>query len=210
MKTRIIFALALLLLLPSAYLSAQSLRDHKWVLSAGMGLGEAEATSGMALATGAYVGYRVNAFEFGLGFQHISQKSMGNGLKQGLQIDLNTEDMIRTSIAVYNDAPKGLYSGNSYSVNFVVGVDPLAFIRQNDRHRLFLGVMAGIGGSIKTNYYTDGPRYGMQILTRGPFSWGGKLEYEYLLTDRLGIGLATTYDRSIQSLYSLATLSVHF
>lgn len=210
MKRNFVFTF-LLILFSGAIVSAQSLRTHKWVISAGIGLGDAEASGlGMGLATGAYVGYRVGVFELGVAFQNFSKQTTGNGAKMGMSIDYNSEKPQHTSISIYEGTPQSFYSGSSHSLNLVAGIDPLTFIEGNDHHRLVLGFMAGVGSSIKANYYAQAPLYGSRVVTRGPLSWGGKLAYEYLLTERIGIGLWAMYDRPLDSFHALATINVHF
>lgn len=209
MKTKLFLSLALGLLL-SLGATAQSLRDHKWIISAGVGLGEAEATHGLGFASGAYVGYRAKGLEVGIGFRQIAKQTTGNSYRLGMGIDYTSGNLPRTMIHIYGHSPAEFTSGNSYAVNLAAGLDPLFFIKRNERHRLFVGILAGVGGTTKTFYYQSAPFYGTRVQSRGPFSWGGKLAYEYLLTRRVGLGLSLLYDHPLQSAHSLATLNVHF
>lgn len=155
-------------------LFAQSIKDFSWVFSAGLGVGEAEATTGMGLTSGAYIGYRVNVFEVGVGVHHLSQADLFSKGRVGVTLDVNREQPNSLSLTKLNDRLTEFAASSSYSLGLVAGVDPLGLIKNNHRHRLLLAVTAGVGASNRASYYWADSRYGVAVQHRGSWSLGGK------------------------------------
>ena len=207
-KTLLSFAMLLSVVLSQTQVANAQTSPLRWKVSVGLGLSCSESMN-FGFAKGVQVSYDANIFEFGLSLHHASSQTLSTSKTHGL--GFYTNDVQGPSVQVsQGDDRKEHNSANTSSINLFAGIDLFKAFKVQERNRLILGVLAGIG-QYDHSFIINNPE-GMTIDVRhgGLWSYGVKGSYEYMITKRVGAGFSATYDFSQDNFYGLANLIVQF
>ena len=206
-KTLLSFAMLLSVALAQPQVAKAQTASLKWKVSVGLGLSSSESMN-LGFAKGVQVSYDANIFEFGLSLHHASSQTLSTSKTHGLGFHNNAQG---PSVQIsQGDDRKEHNSANTSSINLFAGVDLFKAFKVQERNRLILGVLAGIG-QYDHSFIINNPE-GMTIDVRhgGLWSYGARASYEYMITKRVGAGFSATYDFSQDNFYGLANLIVQF
>lgn len=181
----------------------------KWKVSVGMGFSSSEAMN-LGFAQGAQISYKARAFELGLSVHHACSQTLSGTKRHGLGSLLKGKEASVQLSQATQDTRQEQNSANTSSIDLFAGVDVMRFLPVDARQSLTIGVLGGMGVS-DSSFMLNNPE-GMTIDLRygGLWNYGVRGSYEYMLTERVGVGLSATYNVPQQNFYGLTNMVVRF
>lgn len=181
----------------------------EWKVSLGIGLSGSESMP-LGFAKGVQVSYDTNVFEFGLSLHHASSQTLSTIKRHGLGFHINGQDASVQISQGGKDSRNEHNSANTSSINLFAGIDILKVFKVKSRHGLILGALGGIGLYDSSFIINNSEGKTIDVRYGGLWSYGTKVAYEYMITERVGVGFSATYDFPQQNFYGLTNLVVLF
>lgn len=181
----------------------------RWKASLGAGVSSSEAMS-IGFAKAAQVTYSVSAFEFGLALHHATSQTLSTTKRHGQAWHLKDQNSSIQISQADKDHNKEQHSANTSSVSLYAGVNLVKLFTPSSKHSAVLGVLGGIGLYDSSKMSSNGKDMSIDLLYGSLWSYGARVAYEYMITERVGAGLSATYDLGQDNFYGLANLIIRF
>lgn len=210
-KALMLFLGLLFLVLTHTYvINAQTASSPlRYKVSLGVGLSGSEAMS-LGFAKGAQVSCGIKMYEFGVSFHHAFSQTLAATKRHGLAfLNKGQEASVQISQGA-NDKRYEHTSANTSSVNLFAGLDVLKALRIQSPHNVTVGALCGIGVYDSSFIINKDESKTVDVRYGALWSYGARVSYEYMLTERVGAGFSATYDFPQQNFYGLANLVMLF